>query len=121
MQIQDVVLSGIRDVQRITHDTLREQPTPGAATEYRRILGSEGREYNLSLNIDRQRFDELNAAADDNRVVWCQDETEGSFHAIMELTGFQSVYDASVISVQLNLLARDSVFAPDKFNPKVFA
>jgi hypothetical protein len=120
VQIQDVVLSGIQDLQRITHGTLREQQIPGAGHEYRKIVGSEGLEYNLSLNLSRQTFDEL-AAAGDSLVVWCQDENEGKFHAIMELAGSQSVYDRRIILTRLNLLVRDNVFALDKFNPKVFA
>jgi hypothetical protein len=120
VQIQDVVLSGIQDLQRITHDTLREQQIPGAGHEYRKIVGSEGLEYNLSLNLSRQTFDEL-AAAGDSLVVWCQDENEGKFHAIMELAGSRNIYDPSLILALLNLLVRDNVFTPEEFNPKAFA
>jgi hypothetical protein len=119
MQIQDAVLSGIHDLQRITHDTLREQQIPGSNHEYRKVVGSEGREYNLSLNLDRQTFDAL-VAAGDNLAVWCQDEGEGNFHAAMELLAVRDVYELPLL-VQLNLLVRDNVFQPDKFNPKVFA
>jgi hypothetical protein len=115
-----VAVSGIQNLQRITHDTVREQQILGASAEYRRILGSEGREYNLSLNIDRQMFDDL-LAAGDNRVVWCQDENEGRFHAITELTGLRDVDYPSLIEASLNLLVRDNVFVPENFNPKVFA
>jgi hypothetical protein len=115
-----MAVSGILNLQRITHDTLREQPIPGASAEYRRILGSEGREYSVSLNIDRQMFDDL-LAAGDNRVVWCQDENEGSFHAVMELAGLRNAGYPSLIEASLNILVRDSVFVPENFNPKVFA
>jgi hypothetical protein len=115
-----VTLSGIQNLQRITHDTLREQQIPIGNHEYRKLVGSEGREYNLSMDLNRQTFDEL-VAAGENLVVWCQDETEGDFHAIMEVASFRGVYDPSLILTQLNLLVRDNVFQAEKFNPKVFA
>jgi hypothetical protein len=115
-----VAVSGIQNLQRITHDTLRELQIPGTSAEYRRVVGSEGREYNVSLNIDRQLLDEL-LAAGNNLVVWCRDENEGSFHAIMELAGLRNVDYPSLIEASLNLLVRDNVFVPENFNPKVFA
>jgi hypothetical protein len=115
-----VALSGIHNLQRITYDTLREQQIPGGPEEYRRVLGSEGREYNISLNIDRQTFDEL-LAAGNNLVVWCKDESEGCFHAIMELAGLRNVDYPNLIAASLNFLVRDNVFVPENFNPKVFA
>jgi hypothetical protein len=120
VQIQDVVLSGIQHLQRITHDALKEQQILDSNIEYRRITGSEGREYNLSLNLKRETFDGL-VAANHNLVVWCQDEAEGRFHAIMELADLRDVSYPSFILTSLNLLVRDDVFQPDKFNPKVFA
>lgn len=65
-------------------------------------------------------------AACENLVVWCQDEAEGDFHAIIEVQAVRNNEDAlysrnGLIATQVRLLVKDNVFNPVKFNPEVFA
>jgi len=120
-----VLLTQILSLQRISHDLLSLDDMAERNVEYRRRISKEGFEYTFEAHLDRKAYDALLSACE-NLIVWCQDEDEGDFHAIMEVQGSRDVEDPlyagkKLITVQVRLLVTENVFEPTKFNPKVFA
>jgi hypothetical protein len=112
-------------LQRISHDQLRLDDLAEKNVQYRRRISNEGLEYTFEAHLDRKAYDALLSACE-NLMVWCQDEDEGNFHAIMEVQGDRNVGDPlysakKLISTHIRLLVTENIFEPTKFNPKVFA
>ena len=125
MQIQDVLLTRTLTLQRISHEQLSLDDMAERNVEYRRRISSEGLEYAAEAYLDRKTYDALLATCE-NLIVWCQDEDEGNFHAIMEVQGDRDVEDPlysaeKLIAIHVRLLVTENVFDPTKFDPKVFA
>lgn len=125
MQIQDVILTQLLMLQRIARDQLSLDDLAERNVQYRRRISNEGFEYTFEAHLDRKAYDALLSACE-NLIVWCQDEDEGNFHAIMEVQGNRDVEDPlysanKLIATHVRLLVTENVFDPTKFNPKVFA
>ena len=125
MQIQDVLLTQILTLQRISHEQLSLDDMAERNVQYRRRISNEGLEYAVEAYLNRKTYDALLATCE-NLIVWCQDEDEGNFHAIIEVEGMRDVEDPlysahGLIAAHIRLLVTENVLEPTKFNPKVFA
>jgi hypothetical protein len=112
-------------LQRISHDQVRLDDLAERNVQYRRRISNEGFEYTFEARLDRRTYDALLSGCE-NLMVWCQDEDEGDFHAIMEVQGNRNVEDPlysgkKLIAAHVRLLVTVNIFEPTKFNPKVFA
>jgi hypothetical protein len=112
-------------LQRISHEQLSLDDMAERNVQYRRRISSEGLGYTVEAHLDRKTYDALLSTCE-NLIVWCQDEDEGNFHAIMEVQGDRDIEDPlysaeKLVATHICLLVTDNVFDPTKFDPKVFA